>query len=344
MAQTSPAGGGPARLGRFFWASIAVLAIVLVAAVATFVGRHTRDTADPSTGSTETDSPEPLPQTKVAVGGTFYYLKAGKKATELWSWRTGGDPAIEYSVAGRTLLDTANISLDGRALAFVSDRSELVVRDLVAKTDRVVVKLAVDGKQPCQDAVWAPDGKPRVLVQNGTEAGLPKMQWIDVTTGAPVSAAVKVGGCYARPVARTDGTYDLYYLANGDIYWQTPDGNTAATGLGPAIADTIGEPVRALGAVSPDGKKVCVRTGDGGVLEKRALDCSVIADVASTRVEPLMDVPASGVRGPVLFLADGHRVARFTGFVSQRGLDGITAGTAPEPKPIAGFWLLTYIS
>ncbi|GLZ76298.1 hypothetical protein Afil01_11050 [Actinorhabdospora filicis] len=345
MAQTSPNGGEPARLGRFFWASLAVLGIVILAAVVTFVGRHHRPTADPGLGFADSGAPDPVPDAKIAIGGTLYYLKAGDKTSQLWSWRTGGEGKSVYSVNGRWMFDTAGLSADGRFLAYVSDRAELVVRDLSAGTERVVVAGLALGEQVCQDAVWAPDGKPMVLTQNGVDAsGAPKLQWFDVTTGAAASTAVKVGGCFARPVARTDGGYDLYYLSKGDVYWQTPDGNAAATGLGPAVSDTVGEPVRALGGVSPDGKKVCVLTGDGGPLKKRALDCSVIADIATTRVEPLKDVPDSGVRGPVLFMPDGRRVARFSNFVSLRGLDGIPTGTEPEPESIKDLWLLAYVS
>jgi len=352
VEEQSGKGGG---FGRVLWSVLAVIALVAVAGGVLYVDNggddHSGQGGDGSSETPGTSTDEVASSgTLATITGTFYYIEYGDDGSELWSWKPGQQPKSEYKSKNRLVSD-ASVSPDGRYLAFLVAGSEypknnLVVRDLKNKTDRTIAKDLVQGGEYCMDALWAPDGRPMILTQTRINtAGLPVLRWFDTEAGTK-SREIPVHGCFARPVARGDDGYDLYYTDVDDedftreVFKQTPDGTATPTGLGPAVEDSLGEPLLGLGSVSAGAKQACVLVGNPSGPTGRILNCKTVLDVNAKTV---VYSPDGGFKGPVLFLGGGQILGRFSGFVTLMAADGTELARANEPTTVKAFHMLTYV-
>lgn len=346
-------GGKRNGFGRVLWSALAVIALVAVAGGVLYVnnvGDHSGQGGDGPSGTPGTSAEEVASEgTLATIAGTFYYIKYGDEGSELWSWKPGQQPKVAYKSKNRLVSD-ANVSPDGRYLAFLVAGSEypknnLVVRDLVKKTDRTIAKGLIQGGEYCMDALWAPDGRPMILTQTRINAkGQPVLRWFDIEAGTK-SQEMAVNGCFARPVPRGDDGYDLYYTTldgddNEEIFKQAAGGSATATGLGPAVLASLGEPVLGLGAMSPGAERACITVGNPNGLRGRVLNCKVVVDVATKTV---VYAPDGGFKGPVLFLDGGQSLGRFSGFVTLMAADGSELARVDEPTALKSFHMLTYV-
>ncbi|HEY1177333.1 MAG TPA: hypothetical protein VGF17_14350 [Phytomonospora sp.] len=336
--------------GRALWSTLAVLALTAVAIGVVYVNRGGEDSAGRTpAGADSLAQTEPVASDKAhgTIDGTYYYNKYTEQASELWSWKPGGQPTSVYKTSKSKLVSDARVSPDGRYLSFLVTGSQyplynLVVRDLETKTERTIAKDLLQGGEYCMDATWAPDGRPMILTQVGIDGkGNPVLRWFNTETGDK-SNKITVQGCFARPVARGDDGFDLFYVKSGttEIYRQTPDGKLKNTGIGAAIEQNLGEPVLGLGDLSADGKRACLTVGEGNGPRGRTLDCKIVVDVAAKTV---VYMPDGGFKGPVLFLDDGRTSGRFSGHVSLMAADGSPIARADEPAAVKTFYMLGYV-
>lgn len=342
----------PNRFGRVLWSLLAVAALVAVTAGVLYVNRGGAPGAQqPSGNATDGDGDAATvgSETELAtVNGTLFYIKYTENGSELWSWKPGEAPKSRYKTTKSKLASDARVSPDGRYLSFLVAGSEypknnLVVRDLQNNTERTIAKGLIQGGEFCMDATWAPDGRPMILTQTRiNSAGSPVLRWFDVEAGTK-SQEMAVNGCFARPVARGDDGFDLYYVdrEKSDIVKRTPDGKTTATGIGPAVEASLGQPLLGLGDLDQDGSQACITVGDPNGPVGRVLDCKIVVDMAAKTV---VYSPDGGFKGPVLFTADGGMLGRFSTFVSLMDADGAPIARADEPGALKTFYLLGYVA
>ncbi|WP_285661461.1 hypothetical protein [Actinorhabdospora filicis] len=253
------------------------------------------------------------------VPGTIYYSL--NDTVYAFQPSVGATPKPVFTMPGGGSTGLATVSGDGRHLAYYTKGSaypkqNLVVRDLVKGTDKVVYRDLVQNGGPCASPEWAPDGKSVVGVLNGRN-----LNWIEVAT-AKVIATTTLPGCQPfKPSVNPAGGYDVNMVAGFDFEFArvAPNGTvTTFPNVSAALKARGAERgVTDIVAMGREGSRACVTTLDPN--SWRPQYCEVSVDVTSGEVyfERTADSP-----GITLPLADGTNLDATIGDVTRYDWEG----------------------
>lgn len=225
-----------------------------------------------------------------SLDGTFYEVTFDEDGDEgLASWTAGKPSRAEvippgtddgmYSLSGA-------ISPDGEYIAYMTrdvsgDNGNLIkVRDL--DTGEITKVGEYSGqKKTCSYPSWAPDSK-RLLVDRGSDFD-DRAGFVDIEDGDFDTVDVP-NPCDLR-AAEGDRVYSTAKSDDGtvDVYVTDADGKTKSTGVAKVVRASSQWSIVEMGAVSPDGRFVCVGASEGYYedLENRGNTCDLIVDTTS---------------------------------------------------------------
>lgn len=224
-----------------------------------------------------------------SLNGTFYEAISNSDGDEgLASWTTGDPTRTEVIPPGTDdglYGQTGAISPDGEYIAYMTDdvggaNGNLIkVRDL--DTGKITKVAEYSGQQKtCSFPSWAPDSQ-RLLIDKGSDFD-DRAGFVDIADGSfdPVDVPHP---CDMR-AAKDGSVYSTAKSENGtvDVYVTDADGKTKSVGAAKAVEAASEWSLVGLGAVSPDGRFLCVYASEGYYedLENRDIYCDTIVDTA----------------------------------------------------------------
>jgi TolB protein len=282
-------------------------------------------------------SATPVEGSVAGLPGWLYYWADPDRVLRL----TRSAPVTVLQSGGQT----ANVSPDGRSVAYLDDSGNVVVADRDGGNPRTVMKgSAGAGYEPA----WSPDSTRVLVARVGIAAMVPGV--VTVATGTFTALAHNPNGIHYLWSA--DGRHLGYATGTCQLGEADADGGNAH--LVPVLGseDKATNPDRKRScdpfSIAPDGSKMAVdlHTGDqedGDI--GRNLRANAVIDMRTGAVVPLA-VP--GQVSAVLFQPDGGMLVRSGpsghGTLTLLKPDGTVGVQVAEPAVAADFALLAYTS
>ena len=289
----------------------------------------------PSAAASPSPSPTPVAGSVAGLPGWLYYEADQGRLVRL----TQSAPVTVLQSAAWS----ANVSPDGRWVAYLADNGDVTVVDRDGGNPRVVMKGSAGvGYEPA----WSPDSTQLLVARVGIAAMVPGV--VTVATGSFTALAHNPNGIHYLWSA--DGRHVGYATGTCQLGEADADGGNAR------LVPVFGSQDKAKNpnfrrscdpfSLAPDGSTMAVdmRTGDepdGDI--GRNLRANAVVDMATGALMPL---PVPGTVSAVLFQPDGGMLVRSGpsghGTLTLLKPDGSVATQVPEPPSAADFALLGY--
>jgi TolB protein len=309
---------------------------------ATVAATPSRPATGASAGTTGRSGPSVSVNAGVPAGsvaglsGSLYYWGPPDRLVRLTS--SGMVRALDTGARN------ANVSPDGRSIAFIDHASDVLVADRDGGHARTVLRGSVGaGFEP----VWSPDSTRLLAVRAGT-GGAPVPGVVDVRTGGFTPLAHNPGG--AHYLWSADGRHLGYNTGTCQIGVADADGRNAR--LVPVLGDRNSSvnPDRKRScrpfSISADGSRIAVDLQAGNTPDGDAGRRLFANAVIDTRTGATVRLPVPGAVSAVLFQPNGGTLVR-SGSAGHNLLtllspDGTVITQVTEPATANNLALLAY--
>lgn len=310
-------------------------AVLLASACTPLASASPSDVPDGASASASGPAPSAEPSSVVGLPGWLYYADDAGRLVRLTT--TGPVPVLA------TGAETANVSPDGTAIAFLDGRN-VIVTDRNGHNRRTVF---TDGPGMGYEPYWSPDSR-QLLVTRGEEFGPRTYGTLTLATGTftPLPHQLDSG---LHPLWSADGRHLGY--ATGECRIGTADIDGANPRLVPVFgtddpANTRHRKSCDPYSISPDGRYIAIdqRTDDQPLGDiARGTTANTIID---TRTGNNITLPVTGTITQILYRPDGTILVRTkTNTTTQLTLlnpDHTTRSSIVEPPTVRTFALLTH--
>jgi TolB protein len=325
-------------------AAIGGTLIALFTAACTSHPAATRGASAPDPGPPPASPTPTASATPAAIGGitgTLYYV----------DHYPDRDQVLRSTPAGVTRVlpaggHSANVSPDGRRIAYITDGADLVVTDGAGAQPRTVMHGVAD---PGYEPAWSPDGTRLLVTRQDPKGPGGQPGIVDVATGRFTVLAHDPRGIHYLWSA--DGQHLGYSTGVCQLGLADPDGGNAhlVPVLGSQDPKLNPDQRRTCDpySISPDGTRMAVDLHTGDMPDGdigRGLHANAVID---TRTGTSVRLPVTGTVTAVLFQRDGGMLVRTrTGestALVRLSAAGTVVGRATETPATKDIELLAYV-